>query len=118
MKNGSDGIPLQGKTEAYATEMWLDDPSAFWLHPEGPLSDTTPDEWRAKQAEIESRKPAVDPHAQYLQGLANAGFSAQGGVYLQYQNGLRSAAQQVQYQNYVSGLSLGLSPSLFGRLLG
>lgn len=28
---------------------WLKHPSAFWLHPEGPMSDTTPEEWLAKQ---------------------------------------------------------------------
>ena len=27
---------------------WLEDPTLFWLHPEGPLSDTTPEEWLRK----------------------------------------------------------------------
>lgn len=35
------------------TAMWLKNPSAFWLHPEGPLSDTTPEEWLAKQKPAE-----------------------------------------------------------------
>lgn len=30
-------------------EGWLKHPTAFWLHPEGPLSDTTPEQWLAKQ---------------------------------------------------------------------
>lgn len=31
------------------TEEWLETPTAFWLHPEGPLSDTTREEWVAKE---------------------------------------------------------------------
>lgn len=31
------------------TEEWLETPSAFWLHPEGPLSNTTREEWLIKQ---------------------------------------------------------------------
>lgn len=38
-------LSVQDKLELKA---WLADPSLFWLHPEGPLSDTTPDEWLAK----------------------------------------------------------------------
>jgi hypothetical protein len=34
---------------AYLTAMWLESPSAFWLHPEGPLSDKSPGEWREEQ---------------------------------------------------------------------
>lgn len=42
------------------TAMWLKDPSAFWLHPEGPLSDTTPEEWLAKQPPLgEPPKPPM-----------------------------------------------------------
>ena len=32
------------------TAAWLKHPTAFWLHPEGPLSDTTPEEWLAKNS--------------------------------------------------------------------
>lgn len=31
------------------TPQWLETPTAFWLHPEGPLSDTTREEWLAKE---------------------------------------------------------------------
>lgn len=47
--NGASGIPLTGREVEYATELWLEDPCAFFLHPEGPLSETTPEEWLAKQ---------------------------------------------------------------------
>jgi hypothetical protein len=35
------GIPLD-------TALWLNNPSAFWLNPDGPLSDLTPKDWRAR----------------------------------------------------------------------
>ena len=47
--NGGGGIPFPGREVEYAIELWLDGPSAFWLHPKGPLSDQTPDEWRVEQ---------------------------------------------------------------------
>ncbi|WP_158514461.1 hypothetical protein [Sphingopyxis macrogoltabida] len=50
MIDGHDGVAVTGRADAYATALWLEGPSAFWLHPEGPLSDTTPDEWREKQS--------------------------------------------------------------------
>lgn len=64
--NGGGGIPIAGREVEYATELWLDDPSAFWLHPEGPLSDKTPDEWRAERAQ-ERRDLANNPLGQYAQ---------------------------------------------------
>lgn len=42
---GADGIPREGMEERYATALWRDNPTAFWLHPEGPLSDTAPGEY-------------------------------------------------------------------------
>lgn len=51
-QHGSDGIPRQGHEAQYAEELWLEGPSAFWLHPEGPDSDTTPEEWLAKKPEL------------------------------------------------------------------
>lgn len=68
--NGSGGIPRNGREKEYATEMWLDDPSAFFLHPEGPLSDTTPEEWLAKQP-----KPPEPPP--WTNAFANASYQAQ-----------------------------------------
>ena len=44
--NGVNGIAIKGREKEYATELWLEGPTAFWLHPYGPLSNTTPDEWR------------------------------------------------------------------------
>lgn len=41
------------------TAAWLKNPTAFWLHPEGPLSDTTPEEWLAKQKASEETDCAV-----------------------------------------------------------
>lgn len=73
--NGSGGIPREGREKEYATEMWIDDPSAFFLHPEGPLSDTTPEEWIAKQP----RRPAPHP---MMNAYANAdGLLAQSQMY-------------------------------------
>lgn len=75
--NGGGGIPIAGREVEYATELWLDSPSAFWLHPEGPLSDTTPDEWRAKQAKEEAERKAAWAQNP-LAGLANAGMIQSG----------------------------------------
>lgn len=58
--NGGGGIPIAGREVEYATELWLDSPSAFWLHPEGPLSDKTPDEWLAETAAERERKAAEE----------------------------------------------------------
>lgn len=46
--NGSGGIAVAGMEEEYATEMWLENPSAFWLHPLGPLSDVTPSQYKRR----------------------------------------------------------------------
>lgn len=71
--NGSAGIALAGREAEYATELWLDDPGAFFLHPEGPLSETTPEEWLAKQPKPAPRHSGVSGF-QYapLAGLQNA----------------------------------------------
>lgn len=104
--NGGGGIPRKGREAAYAAELWLDGPSAFWLHPEGPLSETTPDEWRAKQP-----KPAPMAQAQYAGMLsqnpyANAGLMSQ---YADYQRALMNAApgQLIPVSGGLAGL-LGL----------
>lgn len=104
--NGGGGIPREGRERAYATELWLDGPSAFWLHPEGPLSDTTPDEWRAKQPE-----PRVS-HWAPISSLQMASQNAYATALMQsqfaiYQNAL--ANQQGQY----AGLSGILGFRLF-----
>lgn len=40
-----NGVSLQDRLELTA---WLKDPSLFWLHPLGPLSNVTPEEWLAE----------------------------------------------------------------------
>lgn len=102
--HGSDGIPRDGHAEAYATQLWLDDPIAFWLHPEGPLSDKTPDEWRAEQAEIAKARQDWN----YRQ-------SAQSTAYMMASLQLQQMQFQNQYALYQNQLSRqqGLS-SLWG----
>lgn len=114
--NGSDGIPLNGKTEEYATELWLQGPSAFWLHPEGPLSDTTPEEWLAKKEAERLERLESSPVPRYAPSIyANAGMQ-QSGLMAQYQNALHQTTSANLYGNYLGGLSqLGLS-GLLGRL--
>lgn len=113
MRYGSDGIPLSGKVEEYATELWLDDPSAFWLNPEGPLSETTPDEYRAKIAEREKQRRAAiaqDP----LHNLASAGLLNNGFAQNYYAQMQQSAFIQSQLSgHYLSPYGNGLA-SLFG----
>jgi hypothetical protein len=110
MENGSDGIPLFGKTEAYATEMWLDDPSAFWLHPEGPLSETTPDEWRAKLAAEERLSAEAERNRQ---DAWRAQWAQAANMQNPYANGLLAAHQQ-----QLTGRANPLLGGLFGSALG
>ena len=42
---GASGIARDGMAKRYATAMWRDNPAAFFLHPEGPLSDAAPDDY-------------------------------------------------------------------------
>ena len=72
--HGSGGIPREGHAEAYATELWLENPLAFWLHPEGPLSDTTPEEWLAKQPKVygETLTVVAGESEWILQGLSGS----------------------------------------------
>lgn len=66
--NGASGIPREGREAEYATQMWLDDPTAFFLHPEGPLSDKTPDEWREEQRALARRVVSQRPPSTAIQG--------------------------------------------------
>lgn len=98
--NGSGGIPLKGREAEYATELWLEGPSAFWLHPEGPLSETTPDEWQAKQP----KSPEIDPVE-----LAIAAAAQARGMYpytqlAAYQNSQLQAQALSQLGSYQSQL--------------
>ncbi len=93
MINGASGIPCAGREEEYATELWLDQPTAFWLHPEGPLSDRTPDQWRADRAEAEKeRQRRGIRQSQMLQAMSLFGSVAQlqAAACYPYQNALAS----------------------------
>ena len=50
---GSSGVPVKGSEAEYATELWLDNPAAFFLHPLGPLSDVTPEQWKERRVKAE-----------------------------------------------------------------
>lgn len=97
--HGGGGIPRKGHEASYATELWLDGPSAFWLHPEGPLSETTPDEWQAKQ-------PPEPPTIRY----AGAGHSAAG--LMQAQNPYTNAGLLRQCADYQRAL-MNVTPGQF-----
>ena len=85
---GADGIPREGMAETYATAMWRDDPSAFWLHPEGPLSDTTPEEYFVPRPE----PTVVD--------IMNRQYSSQGLLSSYSQAKAFQLAAQYQSANY------------------
>jgi len=112
MQNGSDGMPLAGRSEEYATEMWLDDPSAFWLHPEGPLSETTPDEWRAKQAERERKRREAMAQNPYANAYAQMAASQLNGLAAYQQSSLMQAT------NYQGSMNSGGLSALLGGALG
>lgn len=97
---GADGIPREGMAETYATAMWRDDPSAFWLHPEGPLSDTTPDEYFVPRPEPTERDMLNRQYA--AQGML--GGYQQASAMAQYQNALASAAAYNNSARAVYGL--------------
>lgn len=80
---GADGIPREGMAETYATAMWRDDPAAFWLHPEGPLSETTPDEYFVPRPEPTARD------------MLNRQYAAQGML-----GGYQQASAMTQYQQH------------------
>lgn len=107
--NGASGIPIQGREVEYATELWLKGPSAFWLHPEGPLSDKTPEEWKAEQ---EAKRREVS--ARY----ANLGNAYSNAALAQQQSALQQALSQY-YKPYMgSGSNYATNfGSIFGRLL-
>lgn len=78
--DGASGIAIAGREEAYATKLWLEGPSAFWLHPEGPLSDTTAEEWLAR-----NRPKEPEPVARFI-AATNTNYAARG-LYWSYANG-------------------------------
>jgi len=104
--NGGGGIPRKGREVEYATELWLDGPSAFWLHPEGPLSETTPDEWKAKQPKQQPIDILANmARAQMHQAQAQSGLIGYGSMQR------LANMQQNQLMNsqgpYISGSLLG-----------
>jgi hypothetical protein len=124
--HGSDGIPLRGHEAEYAAELWLEGPSAFWLHPEGPLSETTPEEWLAKQEagadarrELETQKALADPYAQSLLALARHGIGLQSGLSQAHLNALAQQSAAAQYQAALNARHMQNAPlaSLLGLRL-
>ena len=103
--NGAGGIPLKGREVEYATQLWLEGPSAFWLHPEGPLSDTTPDEWLAAQPPEKPAPPQKNMHHLQLLRQANS---------LNPYSGMMNAQTYRDSLNGFGGISSGLAKSLFG----
>lgn len=104
--NGASGIARHGREVEYATELWLEGPSAFWLHPEGPLSDTTPDEWLEKQPKPDPIDPMLAQigAAYSYAGLLNTGSHM-------------AAFQQGYLQSQSSALQQGLSNNLFAGII-
>lgn len=46
---GNAGVAITGREERYALSLWLQEPSAFWLHPEGPLSNKPVEQWQRER---------------------------------------------------------------------
>ena len=114
--HGADGIPRQGREVEYATQLWLDGPSAFWLHPEGPLSETTPDEWLAKRAEEDRRRreaEAQNPLAAYARlGL----LQNSAGCMAYQQSAMLNARNMAGLQTGLSSMLGASTNRLFGGL--
>lgn len=109
--NGSSGIPVAGREVEYATELWLQGPSAFWLHPEGPLSDKTREEWlEERRAEEERRRQALANSMPPNLGNAYAQMALQG----QLQAAL---AAQRNYTSAYMQLSMNPVSMIFGKLI-
>jgi hypothetical protein len=85
---GSSGLAREGMEERYSTALWRDNPSAFWLHPDGPLADTTPAEFFVP----EPPPPPPGPLSPYA-GYANVYYPAYA---LQQAAGYQSGLQQLQ----------------------
>jgi ferric-dicitrate binding protein FerR (iron transport regulator) len=109
--HGSDGIPRRGHEDDYATQLWLGGPSAFWLHPEGPLSETTPAEWLAMREKEEQERAAERLRNPYA-NMAAAGLS-QAAAMQAFQNNYL----QAQMRHSLGGVAgFNLAAALFGRL--
>lgn len=111
--NGASGVPVHGRETEYATELWLEGPSAFWLHPEGPLSDKTPEEWKAEQeAKVAEkiRQPFV------VRDRDRAEMQAQL-AYMQQQRAFQGAQHSNPYLNLHGALGNNYRQSLFGLCL-
>ena len=52
---GACGIGRAGMDATYSAALWRDNPTAFWLHPEGPLADSTPGEFFVARCENDFR---------------------------------------------------------------
>lgn len=103
--NGSDGIPREGREVEYATELWLNGPSAFWLHPEGPLSETTPDEWREKVAKERAAREATKTVRQRMIDQLNAQYACSGLLQSSlYRQAIQRNSQNYYQNRYYSGL--------------
>lgn len=109
MQNGGGGIPRKGREKEYATDLWLDGPSAFWLHPEGPLSEATPGEWLAKQ-------PKKQEPIDLIGNIARAQMAqAQSQISLNSYGTLQQLAQMQQNQ-LANRQNPYLNNSILGRL--
>lgn len=108
--NGSAGIPRDGRELEYATELWLDDPGAFFLHPEGPLSETTPEEWKAKQhakaEELEkARSPLPIPRPGLYSGMENQ-YASLSNQYASLRNVQRAYSDLAPFPPYIDPFRL------------
>ena len=106
---GACGIGRTGMDATYSAALWRDNPTAFWLHPEGPLADSTPGEF-FKSAPA----PVVLDARRYAQEWQNAAY-AQNVGYWQL-NGLQNA---YAYQDAMQGIHSRYAGTrgLFGGLL-
>lgn len=115
---GASGIPRQGKEVEYATALWCECPSAFWLHPEGPLSDTTPDEYLATLPEPTS---LGEPAMSWLACYAAQGMAQSGAAMSPYNAQIFAAHAQwrayANTRNLSSGLYVRVANSVLGHLV-
>jgi hypothetical protein len=107
---GASGIAREGMEERYATALWRDDPSAFFLHPEGPLSDTGPKEYFVP-------RPDLHDMPNYLMNAYNDRGLLSSGAYLQAVVGCQTGLSQSRYNHGISNGIMGLPSGVFDRLL-
>lgn len=89
----------------YSAALWRDNPTAFWLHPEGPLADSTPAEYFVNVHEIDNR-------CDLRVGMGRTV------TFRDYDNGLHPLQNAYAYQNALSNDYANAMQDIHNRYAG